>query len=82
MGFRISTFSYSQMNSPLQVKSYQLTFWRKNEAGRAEKDEFSTTKHVKTNSTFWRFCSLKIPLYALRLMILNRFFQKKWKTLG
>ena len=69
-------FGFSEMNSPRQVKSYQLTFWRKNEASRATKRWVWITKNIKTNNNFWQLWSLKIPLHGCKLLIFNTIFQQ------
>ena len=54
---------YLETNSQTQVKNHRLTPWTKNESGRVEETWVWLSRHVKTDSTLWRFWSIKIPLH-------------------
>ena len=70
----------SKLKVCLKLKSYRLTPWRKNEAGRVTGICVWKKRHVKIKSTFWQFWCIIIPLHARKLMNFNWIFQRKWKV--
>ena len=67
--------------SPPQVKSCRFTPWWKNNAGRVEDLWVWKSKYVKTNTTFWHFWSIMIPLHGRKSMIAKAVFWHKYKAL-